>query len=124
MENRELSGYLESSNNNLEEAIELLQRLSLSNQDLPKQYAGALVARFEGESKEETVEIATNPFTKESQAPSANKHPSHSEKLIDYYAKLIQDNTTLKYTVVKLKEYADSVTTLEIEVVELKNEVQ
>ena len=133
MENQELYKCLERADINLEQAIKQLEDLSLGTQDLPRQYATALVSRFENASKEEAVEIATDAFYQFSQEirkkdsrEAGTEVSAHrdAEKLMQDIRKLAIDNTTLKRAVIKLKERTDKAEEVEAQNLILKNEVQ
>lgn len=132
MENKDLSQYLEQTNNNLEEAIALLNGLTISTQDLPRNYAQALVKRFQQVTRDEAVDVAADAFVQFHQemqnleGKSSQPSPprlSDTERLADGMQKLIQDNSTLKKAVIKLKEKADKAENVERENLELKNEI-
>ena len=133
MESKQLSECLEQADNNLEEAIKLLDDLSISKQDLARHYAKALVSQFENVSKEQAIEIAADAFKQyyqEKRLEEANKEPLSSrlpqdtERLKQGIHKLVYDNATLKKAVVKLKERVDAAQALETENLMLKNELQ
>jgi predicted RNase H-like nuclease (RuvC/YqgF family) len=132
MEKEDLNQSLKITNENLEEAIQLLDNLSLTNPDLPAYYAKALVNSFENATKEQAVQIAINAFNQFLQETQKikvrnDRNPidpiNEIERLKSGIEKLVQDNTALKRAVVKLKERADASDNIERENTLLKQEI-
>jgi hypothetical protein len=132
MEKRELNSYLERTDCNLEEAIQLLDDLNISKQDLARTYSEALVQRFANTSRDEAAEIGADAFRQyyqerrleESRRASSVGLPQETQRVREGIQKIVHENVTLKKAVVRLKERTDQVDRIERENKELRERIQ
>ncbi|CAG9321695.1 unnamed protein product [Blepharisma stoltei] len=128
MEQQEIQNALINTENNIEEAIQLLSNLSIStSQDLAYRYAQELITRFDSNtSREDAISITSqmfNAFYEEKTKQNFSIGPDETN-LVQKLEVLLQDNSILKKAVVKMKEKCDQAARIELENQQLKAELQ
>lgn len=129
MEHQELQNALINTDNNIDEAIQLLSNLSINtSQNLESRIAYELVSRFDTiSSRDEAISLTTQTLQTYFQEKLAQKNrlgDSQEMSLSQKIEVLIQDNTILKKAILKMKEKCDNGARLDLENHQLRAELQ